>query len=134
MEKKIGRNGSEDRRDRCRGRRHLDGPRRCEEIDRGSAVMAEREADRAIVVGQSRSFVAGGRQGGWRPPRGERKRVVVPGEQHRLEEHRKNAKKCGPAARPQQPRPIRPNPCGEARMHVAAIPHGIVRSNPDDTL
>ncbi len=133
MEKQIGRDGSEDRRDRCRGPRRLDGRRRCEETDRGSAVMAEREADRAIVVDQSRSLVAGGRQGGWRPPRGERKRVVVPGEQHRLEEHRKNAEKCDPAAR-RQPRPIRPNPCGEARMHFDAIPRGIVRSNPDDTL
>jgi hypothetical protein len=79
--------------------RHKAGHRRRGEVDRGGAVMAERKADLAIVVDQSRHFLADGRQDGWRAPRRKRERVMVPSDQRRLQEDRKNTKQRGPAAR-----------------------------------
>jgi hypothetical protein len=72
--------------------------------------MAERKADLAIVVDQSRNFVAGGRHDGWRGPRRERKRMVVPTEENSLQKDRKSAKHRGPAARRGQLRLAGPIP------------------------
>jgi hypothetical protein len=72
--------------------------------------MAERKADLAIVVDQSRNFVAGGRQDGWRAHRGEGKRVVVPTEEDRLEEDRKSTEQRGPAPHRGQLRLVDPIP------------------------
>jgi hypothetical protein len=63
-------------------------------------MMAERKADLAIVVRQDRRRGAGwrgGRQGGRRAARRKRKRVVMPTEQHRLQEHRENTESRDPA-------------------------------------
>ena len=96
--------------------------RRCrEEVDGSGAVMAEREADLAIVVRHSRGR---GRLGAppnsRRAPRRKRKQVVVPGEQRGLQQDRKNAKKRRPATRSRRPRLAGPDPCGEAQTHVSS--------------
>jgi hypothetical protein len=75
--------------------------------------MAEREADLAIVVSPSGSFGSirrGDRQESGCAHRREWKRVVVPSEQHRLKEDRKNAEQRAPASRSRHPRLVRPDP------------------------
>jgi hypothetical protein len=53
-------------------------------------VMAERKADLAIVVHQHGGRRVGWHQDGRRAARRKRERMVVPTEQRRLEEDRKN--------------------------------------------
>lgn len=113
---------SPNRLDCRRVHRHRAGHRRCDEIDRRGAVMAERKADLAIVVDQSRNFVAGGRHDGWRGPRRERKRVVVPTEENSLQKDRKNAEYRGGVARRWQLRLAGPIPRGESQTHVGLVP------------
>jgi hypothetical protein len=67
------------------------GWRRCSKIDRGGAVMAERETNLAIVVRQDRRRGAGWRHDGRRAARRKRERVVVPPEQRGLQQDRKYA-------------------------------------------
>jgi hypothetical protein len=50
-EQKIGRAGSDDRAERRCAQRRMSGLRRCNKADGSGAVMTEREADLAIVVG-----------------------------------------------------------------------------------
>ena len=71
------------------GRRRLTGRREQDEIDRGWAMVAKREADLTIVVRWLSGSVTGcrgrrhsGRHVSWR----DRQRVAVPGKQHRLEQ------------------------------------------------
>jgi hypothetical protein len=100
MKEDVGPKGNPNRLDRREMRRRRTGHRCREETDRGGAVMAERKADLAIVVGQDRRRGAGGRgghQGCGLAARRKRERVVVPTEQHRLEEDRKNAESRDPA-------------------------------------
>ena len=100
MKENVGPNGNPKRLDRREMKRHRTGRRCREEINRGSGVMAECKADLAIVVRQDRRRGAGwrgGRQGGRRAARRKRKRVVMPTEQHRLQEDRENAESRDPA-------------------------------------
>jgi len=111
-EKKIGRAGSSDCAERCRAQRRVSGRGCRNEVDGSSAVMAEREADLAIVVSPSGSFVArcrGRRQESGRAGGREWKRVVVPGEQGCLEQDCKNAQECRPASRSRHLRLVRPH-------------------------
>ena len=104
MEKKVGRDRSVDRRDRWLGQRHRAQCGRGDEVDGGGTVMAERKADLAIVVGQDGRRGAGWRQDGRRAARRKRERVMVPTEQRRLQEDRKNGEKPGSTARRRRPR------------------------------
>src|SRR5437870_11866340 len=91
---------------------------RCrEKIDGCGSVMDQREADLAIVVNRCWRLRAA-RRGDDRSPRRERQRVMVPSEEHRLEENRKDAEKCGRSAGSRQPLRPYPSPCGNAHMHV----------------
>jgi hypothetical protein len=76
--------------------------------------MAKCETDLAIVVGSSGSYGAsrrGRRQNRGDAPRRERKRMVVPGEQDRLEQDCKNAEKCRAASRRRHFRLARSHRC-----------------------
>jgi hypothetical protein len=87
--------------------------------------MGEREADLALVVSPPGGLLAsrgGGRSDGGRTQRRERKRVVVPAEQHRLEEDCKDAEEYRPASWSRHLRLASPHLCGEAQMHVSRIP------------
>jgi len=113
-EKKIGRAGSSDRAEHCRAQGHVSGRGRRNEVGGSSAVMAECEADLAIIVGPSRSLVAGCRGGGQesgRALRRDRQRVTVLSEQHRVKEDRKNANQRCPASRSRHPRLVRHDRC-----------------------
>jgi hypothetical protein len=79
-EEKKGRDGSEDRLDRSKDDRRVNGWRRCNEVDRGGTVMAERKADLAIAVGQDGRRGAGWRQDGRRAARRSLERVMMPTE------------------------------------------------------
>jgi len=87
------------------------GRRRRDEIDRGDAVMAERKANLTIVDRHARRRMAG-----WGPdtrngkgtPRRERERVMVPREERRLQEDRKDGEKRGATTRGRRPRLARP--------------------------
>jgi hypothetical protein len=101
MKENVRPNGNPNRFDCREAQRHRRGYGRYNEIDRGGAVMAEREADLAIVVRQDRrrgTGWRGGRQGGRRAARRKRKRVVMPTEQHRLQEDRENPESGDPAS------------------------------------
>ena len=87
--------------------------------------MSEREADLAIGVGAPGSFgtcCRGRRQDGGRIPRREWNRVIVPSEQRRLQEDRKDAKERRSATRRRQLRLPDPIPRGEAQIHFNLIP------------
>ena len=94
MEEEIGK-----RRDRDRSRpkplkRLLLGLGRGEEIDGDSPLMAEAEADLAIVICSLGDIRAGRRRqaGEIRPVSGSKwQRVVMPGEHHRLKKQRENS-------------------------------------------
>jgi hypothetical protein len=88
----------------------LIGQWRCEKLDRSSAVMAEREAELAILVRRCRDLIAGCRRrcdGSGRPSPDWGVGVMVPGTEHGLEEDRKDAKKRDRSARvpPSSPDP-----------------------------
>jgi hypothetical protein len=90
-----------------------------EEVDRYGTVMAEREADLAIVIGQ-----CGGDRGGWRhqgrddPSRLSMKGswVMMPAEQNSLEQDRECAAER--ASAPPLPSATEPNPYEEAHPHL----------------
>jgi len=112
-EVQVARNGSEVLLGPRYGRGRLTGLRRQDEVDRGRAVVAEHEADLAIVVLEPRGAVTGCRgcrYNRWRVSRRVWQRVTVPGEQHRLEQECEDTKTCRPAPRRLPSRSRTPTP------------------------
>ncbi len=99
-----------------------------EEIDRYGTVVAEREADLAIVIGQRRHGRGGrSRDGRDSPSRAYMKRswVIMPGEQNSLEQDRECADERASSA-PPLPSATGPNPYGKAHPHLDPMsPAGI---------
>ena len=96
-----------------------------DEIDRRGAVMAERKADLAIVVRQDRRRVAACRSGreDYRiAARRKPKRVMMPSEQCRLQEDRKNAEERRSATRRRQFPIADPQHSGEAQISPRSAP------------
>lgn len=88
-----------------------------EKIDWDDAMVAEGEADLAIVVRRCRQLRPRLRHGdGWGTSRGKRQRVMVPGKQHRLEKDRKAPGSRGDPAR-RVPWLADPIPREEAQLH-----------------
>ena len=57
MEEKIGRDGSDNRLQHCRGERGVSWRKRCSEADRCGAVMTEHKADLAIALRRPRGVI-----------------------------------------------------------------------------
>jgi hypothetical protein len=110
--------------DRHETQRHRLGDQNWAEIARSSAVMAKRKANLAVVVRPRRRLVAGGhtsRQDAGRAPQGKRERVMVPTDQHRLQEDRKNPEKRRSPTRRRQLRFGVQTPCHQSRTHFSQV-------------
>src|SRR6516164_4542443 len=118
-EEEIGRERSVDRRRAGLMQQRLLGRVCREKIDRNGAVMAEREANLAIMVVASRQDREhrGGHAGGSRTGISiEGRRVVMPRKQHGVQQDRKNADLRGSPALPTDP-----NLRGEAHPHLDPV-------------